>query len=220
MRGRSEAVAEMPPYFLGSFVLIKSDTAPDADVVDGQQRLTTLTSLLSALRANVSAKDASDLTLLIYQEGRPILGTQDHFRLVLRAQDREFFQKYFQRSDGFIELISLNHEMSDSQTRLRDNARYFQDQIDSLTESERTQLAQFIVTRCFLVIVSTPDLNSAYRIFSVMNSRGLDLSATDILKAEIIGQIQEQHRDAYTEKWVTAEDELGRESFGELFSHI
>ena len=220
MRGRSEAVSEMPPYFLGSIVLIKADTAPDADVVDGQQRLTTLTLLLSALRANVGAKDASDLTLLIYQEGRPILGTQDHFRLLLRPRDREFFQQYVQRSDGFPELLKIEHELSDSQRRLRDNARFFQERIATMSESERTRLAQFIVTRCFLVVVSTPDLDSAYRIFSVMNSRGLDLSATDILKAEIIGLIPEEQRDAYTQKWETAEEDLGREAFGELFSHV
>ena len=46
------AIDEMPPYFLGSIVLIKQETAPDADVIDGQQRLTTLTLLLSAIRAN------------------------------------------------------------------------------------------------------------------------------------------------------------------------
>jgi uncharacterized protein with ParB-like and HNH nuclease domain len=220
MRGRSDPVPEMPPYFLGSIVLIKADTAADADVVDGQQRLTTLTLLLSALRANLGAKDAADLTLLIYQEGRPILGTQDHFRLLLRPRDREFFQQYVQRSDGFPVLLTLEHGLSDSQRQLRDNARFFQQRIAMMSELERMQLAQFIVTRCFLVVVSTPDLDSAYRIFSVMNSRGLDLSATDILKAEIIGIIPAGQRDAYTQKWETAEDDLGREDFGDLFSHI
>ena len=48
----------------------------------------------------------------------------------------------------------------------------------------------------------------------------MDLSATDILKAEIIGLIPEGQRDAYTQKWETAEEDLGREAFGELFSHV
>ena len=82
------------------------------------------------------------------------------------------------------------------------------------------KIAQFIVTRCYLVVVATPDLNSAYRIFSVLNTRGLDLSATDILKAEIIGGLSERLRETYTKKWEDAEEDLGRESFGELFSHI
>ena len=42
MKGQRGEVEDLPPYFLGSIVLIKSDISPDADVVDGQQRLTTL----------------------------------------------------------------------------------------------------------------------------------------------------------------------------------
>ena len=54
----------------------------------------------------------------------------------------------------------------------------------------------------------------------MLNTRGLDLSATDILKAEIIGAVSETDRAAYTKKWEDEEDDLGRQSFGELFSHI
>ncbi len=68
--------------------------------------------------------------------------------------------------------------------------------------------------------MATPDLDSAYRIFGVLNSRGLDLSATDILKAEIIGGIEPALRDAYTKKWEDEEGDLGRDEFGDLFSHI
>jgi Protein of unknown function (DUF1524) len=90
----------------------------------------------------------------------------------------------------------------------------------SASRAERLVLAQFIVTRCFLVVVATPDLDSAYRIFSVLNSRGLDLTATDILKAEIIGEVPEQQREMYTKKWEDTEDDLGREPFSDLFGHI
>jgi len=48
-----EKVDDLNPYFLGSVVVIKEDHRPDADVVDGQQRLTTLTILLSAIRVPV-----------------------------------------------------------------------------------------------------------------------------------------------------------------------
>jgi len=70
------------------------------------------------------------------------------------------------------------------------------------------------------VVVSTPDLDSAYRIFSVLNSRGLNLSPTDILKAEIIGGITPGQREHYTQIWEDAEEDMGRDLFAELFSHI
>ncbi|MEG4048524.1 HNH endonuclease family protein, partial [Microcoleus sp. Pol17_C1] len=82
------------------------------------------------------------------------------------------------------------------------------------------RLAQFLITQCFLVVVSTPDFDSAYRIFSVLNNRGLDLSLTDILKADIIGKIPEGQKEKYTKKWEDTEEELGRELFKDLFSHI
>src|SRR5690606_16362096 len=122
--------------------------------------------------------------------------------------------------DGLSTLIKLNTPLPDAQARLRTNAQIFLDSLARLTELELARLVQFIITRCYLVTVATPDLDSAYRIFGVLNSRGLDLNATDILKAEIIGGIAAKQRDAYTKKWEDAEDDLGREDFGDLFSHI
>src|SRR5579859_5417443 len=57
----TELIEDLNPYFLGSIVLIKGD-APNAEVVDGQQRLTTLAILLSAIRALVPSIHADELT--------------------------------------------------------------------------------------------------------------------------------------------------------------
>lgn len=218
--GRSHEIENVPPYFLGSIVLIKAESEPTADVVDGQQRLTTLTILLAAIRANVSQKSAEDITKLIYEEGSQILGTRDRFRLSLRERDREFFQRYIQRNEGFEKLLVLQDALSDSQRNIRDNAAFFDKAVKAMVEAERLKLAQFLVTRCYLVVVATPDLESAYRIFSVLNTRGLDLAATDILKAQIIGRIPGGMREAYTEKWEDTEEDIGRAGFDDLFGHI
>lgn len=211
---------ELSPYFLGSVVLIKSDNAPDCQVVDGQQRLTTITLLLSGIRANLSVDEGHDITQLIYEKGSQILGTQDRFRLSLRSRDLEFFQTYVQREGGFAKLISLGEQSSDSRKNLYKNAEYFDQRLKEMAVEERLKLAQFIVTRCFLVVVSTPDLDSAYRIFSILNSRGLPLAPGDILKAEIVGAIEDSQRDAYTRKWEDLEESLGRNEFSELLSLI
>ena len=77
-----------------------------------------------------------------------------------------------------------------------------------------------MLERTFLVVVSTPDQESAYRIFSVMNARGLDLSPTDIFKADIIGAIHEDQQDTYADKWDSEESDLGRDGFTDLFRDI
>ena len=77
-----------------------------------------------------------------------------------------------------------------------------------------------IGTRTFLVVVSTPDLESAHRIFSVMNLRGLDLSHADIFKSMIIGAMPDAISDDYAEKWEDSEQALGRDASSDLFLHI
>jgi Protein of unknown function DUF262/Protein of unknown function (DUF1524) len=220
MQAAGGAVEDMPPYFLGSIVLIKDESAPEADVVDGQQRLTTLTILLAAIRASVAEPSASDLTRLIYEKGSAILGTKDRFRLTLRERDSDFFQTHIQREDGALKLLDRTDGLTDSQNNIRAIAMLYKQRLAELPEADRLRLAQFAVTRCYLVVVATPDLDSAYRIFSVLNSRGLDLAPTDILKSEIIGGIPAVQRDTYTKKWEDAEEDLGRDAFTDLFSHI
>ena len=90
-----EAPAE--PYFLGSIILIKSEDLPDSDVVDGQQRLTTLTMLLCVLR-EISTSDeyTREIDAFIWQAGNKLKGTQDEFRLSLRERDRDFFRTHVQ----------------------------------------------------------------------------------------------------------------------------
>lgn len=216
----NEPIDEVNPYFLGSIVLIKEDK-PDAQVVDGQQRLTTLTILLAALRTLVQSEQANELTTFLYQKGSLIAGTPNRYRLTLRERDAEFFQEYIHAEGGINKLKELNSaNLSDSRKNIKENALMFVERLQEISESQRLRLAQFIVTRCFLVVVSTPDLDSAYRIFSVLNDRGLDLSLTDILKAEITGKIPSHQQEAYTAKWEEIEAKLGRDIFQDLFTHI
>ncbi|MGR6647902.1 HNH endonuclease family protein, partial [Avibacterium paragallinarum] len=87
---------------------------------------------------------------------------------------------------------------------------------------KRSEIFNFfkcLINKCCLVIVSTSSQKSAFRIFSVMNNRGLDLLPIDILKADLIGKIKDNQKK-YTEKWENLEQELGRDSFNDLFSHI
>jgi hypothetical protein len=214
-------LSEAAPYFLGTIVLIKSDTSPEATVVDGQQRLTTLTLLLSAVRAAVQDTAVqTGITKRIYEHGDVVSATQARYRLLLRERDREFFRDYVQHENGLHALAKLNAVLPDAQVRLRKNAQVFTEGLAKLQQAELVRLVQFVITRCYLVTVATPDFDSAYRIFGVLNSRGLNLSATDILKAEIIGGIEPALRDDYTKKWEDEEEDLGRDDFGDLFSHI
>lgn len=215
-------IGEVNPYFLGSIVLIKNEDSPLADVVDGQQRLTTLTILLAAIRFVIDDADfGNGITKYIYEQGNIIEGTPNRYRLKLRERDAEFFKQYVQNEDGLKKLFALDRgQITDSKINIQSNAEYFVEALMELAEDQRTRLLQYIITRCFLVVVTTPDIDSAYRIFTVLNARGLDLGLTDLLKSDIIGAIDSDEQEKYTKIWEDKEEDLGREGFQELFTHI
>ncbi len=213
---------QLTPYFLGSIVLIKGDE-PDAQIVDGQQRLTTLALLLAMLRAMIQPELARNLTPFLYQKANPITHAESRYRLKLRELDDGFFQEYVLKEQGIEKLLNEVNEagLSESQRNIRDNALLFKEKLKNRSGKELIDLAEFIVNRCYLVVVSTPDLNSAYRIFSVLNDRGLDLSISDILKARIINDIADSNeKKRYAALWENRENELGRETFKDLFSWL
>lgn len=215
-----ENVERMPePYFLGSIVLVKTEK-PEAEVLDGQQRLTTLTILLSALRSYLPSEYADEINELIVQKGSRIRKIEDTYRLQLRRKDNDFFRKYIQERDGLKSLSPQTPVKTDSQALIRDNALYYLERFNDLDEKTLTTLPSVITTLCYIVVVSTPNFDSAFRIFTVLNDRGLDLMVSDILKARVIGSIPEDEQESYTEKWEDIESSLGREKFNELFSHI
>lgn len=214
-------ISKSNPYFLGSIVLIKSGE-PTSQVVDGQQRLTTLTLLMSILRELATPGIAKSNDNLIFQKGDEGLMTKDKPRLKIRSKDQSFFYKYIQEKNKLDELFVLKDKLNDSQEKIKRNARIIHEKLSDCDSKLLTRLTQFLMNGCFVVVVTTPDVDSAYRIFSVMNDRGLELSATDILKSLITGSIPEANglQDNYTTKWEDIEEQVGRDNFTSLFSHI
>jgi uncharacterized protein with ParB-like and HNH nuclease domain len=223
MDAYKDSIEDLSPYFLGSIVLIKEDDNSMAEVIDGQQRLTTLTMLLSALRGLIKNEYAEGLTSFLCEKGNIITGTPSRYRLRLRERDAQFFQKYIQDEGGIEALKKLHGDsLPESQRNIRDNTLGFIRELQKLSENQLIALTQFIVNRCFLIVVavSSPDLDSVYRVFAVLNSRGLNLSYPDILKAEIIRDIPLEQQDDYATKWEEAETLLGSERFEDLFFHL
>ena len=158
----------------------------------------------------------------VFHLGFGLAGTQEVVRLGLRSLDQEFFYQNVQATGGIVTFLdNVPLRETDSQQRIFENVKYLYEKLTELDPDERAQLAGFIIGQCYLVVVSTSNMTSAYRIFSVMNDRGLDLSATDILKAEIIGDLSDaEEQRSYADKWEDIEQELGRDRFGALFTHL
>jgi Protein of unknown function DUF262/Protein of unknown function (DUF1524) len=211
-------------YFLGSIVLIKQEGKPRAEVIDGQQRLTSLTILFSAITSSLTGEERADFRSYVLEPGSASQNLKPKPRLALRERDKAFFAKYVQGLQ-LDKLHALDPEQleNESQKNIYFNAKLFVDRLlESFGDDQVALIAfgSFLVLRCFLVSVSTPSQHSAFRVFSVMNSRGLDLLPTDIIKADLIGRIPSSAQHKYTEKWEELEVHVGRKDFAELFGHI
>ena len=215
--------AEDEQYFLGSIVLVKEDDKPHAEVIDGQQRLTTLTILLSAITSKLSGENKLDFKNYIIEPGRASQGLASKPRVHIRKRDNDFFKKYIQGME-FDSLLLLDPTAQDTEAKgnIINNAKLLISRIEErfASENDLIQFGAYLVQRCFLVAVSTPTRQAAFRIFSVMNSRGMSLLATDIIKADIIGAIRESLHNEYNNKWEEMEVEVGRSGFNDLFGHI
>ena len=144
-------------YFLGSIVLIKRELEPYAEVIDGQQRLTTLTILLSAF-ASILKQD--DLYEYIWERGKKYEELEPKPRLTLRKRDRKFFSKYVQKLN-FEELDGLDDKSLDneSQINIKKNSQLLLQKIKKNLSNNAEHIdgfVTFLVKRCFLVAVSTP----------------------------------------------------------------
>lgn len=211
------------PYFLGSIVLVKAGSNSRADVIDGQQRLTTLSILFAVLRdLTENSKLAAELAKVVVEPGEILAGTQAKPRLTLRKRDAGFFADRVQTEGATEGLVALDdaHLKTDAQRTIRDNTAALRNRLEGWPDDKRQRLAAMLGTRTFLVVVSTPDLNSAHRIFSVMNARGLDLTPSDIFKSKVIGDVSDQDVAEYADKWEQEEVDLGRDAFANLFGHV
>jgi hypothetical protein len=88
-------------------VLVKTDDAPRSDVVDGQQRLTTVTLRLAAISAALAGDEewGREFDKFVREPGAKALKLAPKPRLFPRKKDQAFFEKYVQTPGGFPDLF-------------------------------------------------------------------------------------------------------------------
>lgn len=207
-------------YFLGSIVLVKTHGNPDSRVVDGQQRLTTLTILFSVLRDLTEDRSKQNIReRYVKQVANEDEGIDEVLRLQLREKDQPFFEKYVQTRSATNTLPSTNG-LSGAKARIAENTALLREKLKELGETGRSDLVKFLLQNCYLVVVEVPTQTAARRIFTVLNARGMDLSATDILKADLLERAGEQKEQMISQRWENIEIALERAQFNDLFTYI
>jgi hypothetical protein len=216
----------MRDYFLGTMLFIDRDGAPSRltswrrgqqhllEVVDGFQRLTTLTILLCVLRdleADAGGPTYARLQAAVQAgDARP--------RLSLRPAEDPFFLKNV-RTPGGTRQAPIKGSLSPAEANIVEVRDHFIACLRGCEAAERRQLADFLLDQCFAVMVATGDIDRAHRIFTVLNARGKPLARNDILKAILLGGVAREAAGRCAAIWNETELRAGPR-FESLFSHI
>lgn len=221
----AERPGEAEGHFIGTMLLMPGTDGSDGrtdptlfDIVDGQQRLLTVTILLAVLRDLAADRGLAlgpDIERMLFcgvgADGRRMP------RLVLRGSDQQFLHELVLAPGA--SAVMPDDDMVESQRLILDAREHFLAELADKTDAEIQELARYLAAECSAVVIATSGVDRAHRLFEVLNNRGRPLARTDILKAHILGLIPSDQRAGYTARWHTIEARLGPR-FDDLFSHL
>lgn len=183
-------VADYPHYFLGSIIISKKDSA--SFIVDGQQRLTSLTLLLILLR-NLQVDRSSQVNVdeLIFSERYGEKSFNLHVDDRTPAMEALYDNRELDLTDRPESVVNLIE-------RYRDLNKAFPEELrgDALAH-----FIDWLLENVHLVEITAYSDEDAYTIFETMNDRGLSLSPTEMLKGYLLANIDEAKRVPASMRW-------------------
>ena len=220
-------------YFMGSIVLHSKEVENDGikfiehDLLDGQQRLTTFYLMLAVIRDLTENKTRKQTcTESIYQEANADDNIPERMRIIfdIREEVQEFVNEYIKIEGGTTNEIGLKREAQDSQDVSVRNMANAVLKLRSWFQNDENisidKLFPFIRNNGLLIYVASHDLEDAFRLFTILNDRGIKLRNSDILKAENLKEIKDSvRRKKYAKFWEELEGELG-EDFDLFLSYV
>lgn len=205
-------------YFLGPIVTFQNDENKQ-EIIDGQQRLTTLMLLLRAFYEKLGyMKDKRSLSM-----------KEEIGKCLWRANAFGEFQQDALKIDSevatdndkeeFLDILK-NGDAKDKKSRYADTYRFFQAKIDEFINHYASYFAFFparILNNCVLLPIEAESQDTALRIFSTLNDRGKPLSDADIFKAQFYKFYSSQGRkDEFIAKWKEI-DEISSAIFSPIY---
>ncbi|MFH2740804.1 DUF262 domain-containing protein [Enterobacter hormaechei] len=193
-------------YFIGSMICI-SKGQNHFEVVDGQQRLTTLSIIVSELKKIIPIQGIKDdlqkrvLPIDVYSE------ETDEPRLIVRKKEYELYKYYILQ-----DLKDYKPEKpSDTDLVFISNSEVIRNYLTQLCVNDLKLLAKYILQNVYIVFVQTDDFVSSFRLFNVLNSRGLPLSNADLLKNALFESASAHNKksEQIESAWSQIEDMVG-----------
>jgi uncharacterized protein with ParB-like and HNH nuclease domain len=214
-------------YFLGSLVLRENKDSNKSyiehDVLDGQQRLTTLF-LISAVIRDLTDDEDCETTAsgFIYQKENKFKNIPESLRIVFDIRDnvKKFINEFVKPKGGTLKLDELRKIVKyTNNISIENMANTIIFAHNYLKNKDFDSLFAFLCNNVVLIYVSTENLDDAFKLFTVLNNRGVKLRNADILKADNLSNVPENLQDGYAKQWEDIESYFG-EDFDKFLSHL
>lgn len=186
-------------HFLGPIIIDKGDTGAYVPekylVIDGQQRLVTLSVILCALREIAEKHEDQDFasSVLPYLSFKTPRG-EEYSRLVPRSDDRMAFRKVvrnnFETGDGKLQIVKAYRFF------LR-NIRKTMDSNGMAISDYLNKLFEIVVARLKFVSITLEKSDDPTRIYESMNSRGKDLLVADLIRNYVLMHLPAKLQDKF-----------------------
>ncbi|GAA8959080.1 hypothetical protein BTM245_04590 [Helicobacter pylori] len=209
---------QMNGHFIGSIVFVQDGIYTTSHnellIIDGQQRLTTITLLLTALRNHLNDEDEflKKFSCQKIQNRYLINSDKDgdkKFRLILSESDK----------DTLLSLIDKDkRKPSEPSSKIVENFKLFGEWISKNTNQLET-IFKGLEKLMIVEIALEKGKDDPQLIFESMNSKGMDLTQTDLIRNYIIMETEiEKQEGFYNKYWRAMEDELKQSKREDLFN--
>lgn len=212
--GRNENISA---HFIGSVVYIAEGLGTVATqspllVIDGQQRLTTISLVLEALARRITGPEPVD--------GFSAKKIRSYYLLnTLEEGDREFKLLLTQTDkDTLLALVKQKELPKEYSIRVQENFEFFQQQIASYNDEDLVILCKGISKLVIVDIALNRDQDNPQLIFESMNSTGRELSQADLIRNFILMGLEPKEQSRlYQDYWRPMEQEFGQEAYSSYF---
>src|SRR5882762_7100394 len=179
-------------HFMGFLVFVPGLAQPGQHttfhLIDGQQRLTTSSILLIAVRNVARKMDQADLAEEIHQDYlvHPRKTAEQHYRLLPKERDH----------DNYVSILKATGEPTG---RVADALAYFEEKLLSLAAESPDQLRQLFNVMCqrFEFMCATLEAENAYNIFKSLNSTGVPLGSADLIRNFVFMHVLQVEHDQF-----------------------
>ena len=192
-------------YFLGPIVTFKNEKNSKQEIIDGQQRLTTLMILLRAFYARLS-KMNDENTVKTKEIIASCIWKVDEFdnpdknRLKIDSEVSTDEDK-----EEFISILKKGEATKNMKSKYADTYRFFEGKIQEFLNEYPSYFAFLpnrVLKNCILLPIEAESQDTALRIFSTLNDRGKPLSDTDIFKAQLYKYYSlKGEKDEFIARW-------------------